>query len=163
MRSPRRYALVGVTLLAAVALTASASAYWGGSGGGRTQLRLGDAQALVLGPGTPSALLYPGGSSAVSVVAANANPYTVHVGAIHLDTSTGTGGFDVDAAHSTCDTSSIAFSTQSNGGTGWTVPPRAGGVDGVRPIDLPGALSMSATAGSACQGAIFTVHLDVEP
>jgi len=162
-RNLRHGAAVAIALLAVVALVGTASAYWGGEGDGRTQLRLGDAQALVLGPGVPSALLYPGGDSAVSVVATNANPYTVHVGTIHLDTSTGMGGFDVDAAHSTCDTSSIAFASQSNGGAGWTVPPRAGGTDGIRSIDLPDALSMSTTAADACQGAVFTVHLTIEP
>ena len=163
IRDLRHGGAVAIALLVAVALAGTATAYWGGDGDGRTQLRLGDAQALVLGPGVPSALLYPGGDSAVSVVATNANPYTVHVGTIDLDPSAGTGGFDVDVAHSTCDPSSIAFASQSNGGAGWTVPPRAGGTDGNRSIDLPDALSMSTTTASACQGAVFTVHLDVEP
>jgi hypothetical protein len=157
----RRLALAAAAVVVVAALATSAVAYWGGSGHGAAQTRLGDAKALVLGPGAPAAQLYPGGDAAVSVVARNANPYTVHVGVVGLDTTAGTGGFDVDAAHSACDVSPLTFVAQDNGGAGWTVPPRAGGADGVRPIDMANALLMAPTAGNACQGAVFTVHLVV--
>ena len=62
----------------------------------------------------------------------------------------------VDAAHPGCAVSTLGFTTQTNGGAGWTV---AG--HGSLPVTLAGALSMSASAANACQGATFTVYLKV--
>jgi hypothetical protein len=82
----------------------------------------------------------------------------VRVGSLALDTSQGTGGFAVDAAHSGCAVSALAFTTQTNGGAGWTVPG-----SGSLPVTLTAAVSMSTSAGNACQGATFTVYLQVGP
>ncbi len=53
----------------------------------------------------------------------------------------------------------LGFTTQTNGGAGWSVPPKAGAVAGVLAVDLPNAIAMDASAASACQGASFAVHL----
>jgi hypothetical protein len=159
-----RPALTGARLLivgvvATLVLAGGAVAYWTGLGRGTTQTRLGDPKTLVLSAGTPSAQLYPGGPANVSAVAANANPYVVHIASLDVDTGAGTDGFDVDAEHGDCDVASLSFAAQDNGGHGWTVPPKAGASDGLLPIDLTAALTMSASAANACQGAVFTVHL----
>lgn len=88
----------------------------------------------------------------------------MHINSLSLDPSAGTGGFDVDSGHSACDLSALSTTPQTNGGAGWTVPPRAAGtggvpVDGTLAIDLTDALAMSTGASNACQSATFTVHL----
>jgi hypothetical protein len=62
----------------------------------------------------------------------------------------------VDAAHPGCVVSTLSFTTQTNGGAGWTVPG-----NGSLPLTLASALSMSTSAANACQGATFTVYLKV--
>jgi hypothetical protein len=151
--------LLVVGVVAALVLAGGAVAYWTGLGQGTTQTRLGDPKTLVLSAGTPTAQLYPGGPASVSAVAANPNPYVVHITSLDVDTGTGTGGFDVDAGHGGCDVASLSFAAQDNNGSGWAVPPKAGASDGLLPIDLTDALTMNENAKNACQGAVFTVHL----
>lgn len=150
-------ALIVVAALAALA--AGALAFWTGGGAGSTQARVADPLPLALSPGTPQALLFPGGNVSVSTIATNPNPYVVNVPSLELDTSAGTGGFGVDAGHSGCAPSSLHFAAQSNDDDGWNVPPKSGDADGALPIDMAGALTMDAGAANACQGAVFTVHL----
>jgi hypothetical protein len=147
--------LVGALL---VAIAGAAFAYWAASGQGSAAATTGGTAALTLSPATPTAGLYPGGQAAVVTTVANPNAATVHVGSLALDSTQGTGGFAVDAAHSGCAVSTLGFTTQTNGGTGWTVPGQ-----GSLPLSLTGALSMSASAADACQGATFTVYLKVAP
>ena len=65
----------------------------------------------------------------------------------------------MDGGHSGCSVATLSYTTQTNGGAGWTVPARVGIVDGTLAITLSNALSMGAGAASACQGATFTVYL----
>ncbi len=155
--NPRVLFLLPLMLLA---LTAAAVAYWTGTGAGSAQGRLGDPKTLVLSAGGPSALLYPGHNTDVAIIASNPNPYTVHIDSLVLDPDEGAAGFEVDGAHSGCDLSSLTFAPQSNGGAGWTVPPRSGASDGILALTLSDSLSMGAGASDACQGATFTVHLE---
>ena len=59
------------------------------------------------------------------------------------------------AAHSGCVLATLSFTTQTNGGAGWTV---AGGQ--ALAVTLANALSMTTCAANACQGATFTVYLE---
>ncbi len=86
----------------------------------------------------------------------NPNAAQIRVGSLALDTSQGTGGFAVDGAHSACGLATLSFTTQTNGGAGWTVPG-----SGALPVTLTNALSMGNGAANACQGAAFTVYLKV--
>ena len=90
----------------------------------------------------------------MAVTVSNPNAGPVRILSLTLDTTQGTGGFTVDASHSSCSLSSLSYSTQTNGGSGWTVQ---GG--GSSSVSLANALSMSVGAPSACQGASFTVYL----
>lgn len=148
-------------LVAAViaGLAAGAFAYWMGAGSGSATTVVGSPEQLDLGPGTPSAQLIPSDTSSVTAIATNPNPYFVQIGSLTLDTTAGTGGFDVDVAHSGCDTAALHFAPQDNGGGGWRVPPMVDAIDGTQAIDMGDALSMDAGAANACQGASFTVHL----
>lgn len=131
-----------------------AYAYFTSAGLGAGPGRTGTAASVALGPGTLTATLYPGGTGTVSTRATNANPGPVRITSLALDTTQGTGGFAVDAAHSACTLTTFGFTTQTNGGTGWTVP---GG--GSLTITLPGALTATAATANACQGATLTTYL----
>jgi hypothetical protein len=133
----------------------AASAYWSGAGAGSgTAGTATGTLTLSLTPGTPTAQLYPGSTAAVVLTIANPDQATLHVSSLALDTGQGAGGFAVDGPHAGCALDTLSFSTQTNGGAGWTVP---GG--GSLPVTLPGALAMGTTATDACQGATFSVYL----
>jgi hypothetical protein len=150
-----------VAVVLVLVLDGTAFAYWGGSGSGTSSGTTGAAAPVGLSPATPAAGLRPGGTAAVALVVSNPNAYTVRVRSLALDTSRGTGGFTVDAGHSGCATSTLSFTTQTNGTTGWTVPAKVGSVNGTLSITLTGALAMSTSAANACQGASITVYLVV--
>jgi hypothetical protein len=157
MKLPALTRPVGAALAGAIAiaLTVAAVAFWSASGSGSAVATLGNPQALTLSVGTPSTQASPGASAAVAAVASNPNSYPVQVSSISLDTSLGNGGFGVDGGHSGCSLATLGFTSQNNGGSGWTVPANAGSFS----IAMPGALTMGAAAADACQGATFTVHL----
>lgn len=155
----RRLLVASMVVLLVVLGTGTALAYWGGSGTGAGSGTTGAAAPLTLTPGTPSAALYPGGQSNVTLTVTNTNSFPVQIDSLALDASRGTGGFAVDAGHSGCATSTLSFTTQTNGGTGWTVPAKEGLVNSTLPITLTNALAMGLAAANACQGANFTVYL----
>jgi hypothetical protein len=152
--------LIAIAIVAL--LTAGAIAYWSASGRGTATTVLTDAQSLSFEPGIPTAQLYPGNDASVAIVATNPNAFFVHVDSLSLDTDDGE-PFVADAAHSSCDVSTLSFPPQDNEGAGWDVPPRAGATDGTLSIDMPSALAMSTAGSNTCQGATFTVHLEAGP
>jgi hypothetical protein len=154
----RRRTVAGV-VVASLCLGTAAAAYWSVVGAGGANTVASTAQAVTVTPGTPTTRLYPGAGAGVAASMANANPFPVRVSALTLDTTRGTGGFAVDAGHSACGVGSLTYTSQSNGGAGWTVPPRVGAVDGTLAVDLGSALAMSVGALDSCQGATFTVYL----
>ena len=119
----------------------------------------GTTVAVALSPATPTAALYPGGQADVVLTVTNTNTSPVRIGSLASDTARGTSGFAADAGHAGCVLSSLAFTTQTNGTTGWTVPAKVGSVNGTLAITLTNAVAMSLTAVDACQGATFTVYL----
>jgi hypothetical protein len=139
-----------------VTVAGAAFAFWTTSGGGSAAATTSGTAALTLSPATPTAELYPGGRAAVVATVTNPNASSVRIGSLALDSTQGSGGFGVDVAHSSCATSTLGFTTQTNGGAGWTVPGH-----GSLPLTMTGALSMSTSAADACQGATFTVYLRV--
>ncbi len=158
----RHSILIGLLLFVVVVISGGvAFGFWSGSGAGTSQARVGNPLPLSLSAAAPDSELSPGGASSTALVARNPNPYPVTIGTLSLDTSAGTNGFDVDAAHSGCDLSALSFAPQDNGGAGWVVPPKAGDADGMLAIDVDDSTAMSLDASNACQGATFTVHLVV--
>lgn len=162
MRVTSRHAARGVIPLALVAslvlAAGSATAYWAASGSGSGSGDSGTTSAVTLSPATPAAALYPGGQTSVVLTITNPNLASVRIGSLALDTGQGTNGFAVDGAHSGCTLATLSFTTQTNSGAGWTV---AG--SGALPVTLTDALSMTAAAANACQGASFTVYLVAGP
>lgn len=162
-KSKRRLTFFGalaVALMAAVAAVAYFTTIGSGSGSAQT----GTAQSVTISAGvTPTVPLFPGGSGDVTVSISNPNPTDVHIQSLLLDTSQGTSGFSVDSGHSGCVLSTLSFTTQTNGGVGWTVVKKVGATNGVLSLDLLSAVAMTNAAVNACQSATFTVFLKVGP
>ena len=159
LRNTLRFTLLILGMAIIAGSATNAFGFWSSLGSGSSETQLGDPHSLVMTPGTASAQLYPGGSATVTTVAANSNPYPVHIRSLSLDPTTGSNGFEVDGGHATCDLSALSYTFQNNDGNGWTVPPKAGDTDGTLPINTPSAVGMGIGASDACQGASFTVHL----
>jgi hypothetical protein len=136
-----------------------AYAYWSAGGAGTGFGANGTTTPLTLSAGTPTGTLLPGGQTSVLLNLTNPNTARVRVSSLALDTTQGTNGFSVDAAHSGCTLSTLSFATQTNAGAGWTVDGKVGTTNGTLSVTLTNALSMSLSAVNACQGATFTVYL----
>ena len=95
----------------------------------------------------------------MTLTVSNPNLSSVTVPSLSLDTTRGSGGYTVDAAHSTCTFAALTYTSQDNGGAGWAVPARVGSTNGTLAITLPSALSMGTDSPSSCQGATFTLYL----
>jgi hypothetical protein len=139
-------------LVACLALSAGALAWWstggGGAGGGPADAA---AAKVSITAGSASPTLLPNGapSGDVSATITNPNSYAVHLPQLALDGATGSGGFSGNA--SGC---ALSFATQTNGGAGWDVP-ASGSLD----VILTSALTMGTAAADTCQGLTFTVYL----
>jgi hypothetical protein len=157
--------LVVALLVAAVGVAGAEAAFatWSAAGASTASGTTGTVVAVTLTAGLPAYILYPGGTSAVTLAAANSNDVALRLGSLSLDTTQGTGGFSVDGAHSGCGTAALSFTTQNNSGAGWTIPKKVAGVNGSLSITLPNALAMASSAANACQGATFTVFLTAGP
>jgi hypothetical protein len=153
------FGAIAAVVLVVVPLGGAAYAYWTRNGTGTGSGTNSTAVAITLSPGTPTAALYPGGSTSVVLTATNTNTSSVRIGSLQLDTARGTGGFAVDGGHSGCSLAALSYTTQTNGGSGWNVPAKVGAVDGTLAITLTSSLAMSTSAANACQGATFTVYL----
>jgi hypothetical protein len=160
---PSRRVVGAIAAVASLALASAGFAFWSATGTGAAPASVGTVQAITASAGVATLQIYPGGSADVALTFSNPNGVGVHVGSLSLDTTHGTGGFDVNAGHAGCDLSALAFTTQTNGGSGWSVPRKVGATNGSLVIDLAGSLTMSAGAASACQGATFTVYLSAGP
>ncbi|MCW2779722.1 MAG: laminin sub domain 2 [Marmoricola sp.] len=153
-------ALIAVLIIAVSAV--AASAFTSGSGHGTGSGTTATTADLLLGPGTASADLFPGGTGDVVLTISNPNASPVRVGSLALDSAQGAGGFTIDSGHSGCAAASLAFSTQTNG-AGWTTPAKIGAVNGTLSVTLRHAVSMNLTAANACQGATIAVYLTAGP
>ncbi len=158
-----RFAMVAVCVAITFAAASTALAYWTTTGSGSGSGTTGNTQSITLSPGTPTAPLYPGGQGDVAVRVDNPNPFRVEIGSLSLSTGQGTAGYQVDAGNAGCATSALSFTTQTNGGAGWFVPPKVGSTDGSLSLDLASALTMSMSAANACQGATFNIYLTAGP
>jgi hypothetical protein len=151
--------LVAASVLALVAC-GGALAYYTSAGGGSGSASVGTPAELTISASSPAdGLLYPDGTGEVDATISNPNNFPVRVNSLVL----GSAGIEVDGGHSDCDTSALHYTSQSNGGAGWSVPARVGTTDGTLELKLAGAISMDASAADACQGATFTISLATGP
>ena len=161
-RARRMFGAIAMVLAIVVVSVGGAGvayAYWSAGGAGTGFGATGTTVPLTLSSGTATASLLPGGQTGVVLTITNTNSATVKVSSLALDTTQGTSGFSVDAGHSGCTLGTLSFTTQTNGGAGWSVPGKVGAINGTLTVTLTNALAMSLSAVNACQGATFTVYL----
>jgi hypothetical protein len=151
MRLQRLAKLVGPILIT-LALAGGAWAYL--SAGGSRSATAGTniaVSAVSVTAATATQSMLPTGSPTgdVNVTLHNGNSSPVHISALSLDASQGTGGFG--SSGSSC---ALSFANQSNGGSGWTIA-----ANGSVSADLVNSMTMGTTAASSCQGQSLTVYL----
>lgn len=142
---------------------ASALAFWSANGAGSGNGSSGSTAAVTLSPGVAAADLRPGGKGDVVLQVTNPNSSAAEIGSLALDVSQGDAGYAVDAVHTGCAFAVLDYTSQTNGGAGWTVPAGSGDDDGTLAITLSDAVEMDEDATDACQGAGLTVYLTVRP
>jgi hypothetical protein len=150
--SRRRLAKLILPVAAVLALASAASAYLttigSGAGSGSVNVRL---SAITVTGATATQSMLPTGSPTgdLNVTLNNGNSSSVHISSLALDTTQGSSGFSANAGG--C---ALSFTTQNNGGSGWTIP-----ANGMLPVDLTNSVTMGTTAATSCQGQSFNVHL----
>ena len=158
---PRARSLVflcGCVLASAVGAS-GAVAFWTGSGAGTSAASSATTVGVTLGAASVAGDLYPGGTAVVRAKATNSNPARVTVRGLAIDTTRGSQGLAIDPDHAGCPVGDLTFTSQTNGGAGWVVPPASNGDDGSAVIDMPDALALDPSAPDACQGAAVIVYL----
>lgn len=144
------FALAAVVALVATGLLFAA---WSTSGSGNGYAKAGSASALTIGDASAStsADLYPGATGAVKLKVTNPNSFPVRITAVAKQAS-GSIASDKGAA---CDAlTGVTFTNQS----GLTLDLAAGATS---TFTLSGAVSMSNASDNTCQGAVFTIPVDV--
>ena len=147
----KRIALLAVP----VALIAGGIAIgaWNTTGTGTGYAKARSASALTLADASASTVadLYPGASGNVKVTVTNPNPFGVSITTVAL-TSGGTITSDKGSA---CNASTgVTFTTQS----GLSLALAAGATS---TFTLTGAVAMTNASDNTCQGAIFSIPVDV--
>jgi hypothetical protein len=138
--------VVAVVLMAGAG---AAFAYFAAAGSGTASVSTGSLTISILGAGTPTNPLLPGGTGDVAVMVRNPNSGPVTVVSV-----TGDGPITASGGAGTCTTTGVSFTDQ----TGLSIPISAGAS---KPINLAGAVSMDTTAQNGCQGATFSIPVTV--
>jgi hypothetical protein len=139
-----------VTVVGSVAGVHTAAAYFTSDGAGNGNADVGTLAVTVNATtGTPTTPLIPGSAGDVTLQVDNPNSF-----AVTLTSVTGTGVITPDAGHSGCSPTGVTFTDQS--GLSVNIP-----ANGTTPIELTGAASMSTLSDSACQGATFTIPVEI--
>jgi hypothetical protein len=125
-----------------------AFAAWVAGGTGQGTAKAGVAQPLTVSGGTPTNLLYPGGTGDVAATITNPNAYPVRVTGI-----SGNGAITSDKPGCDSPSHGVTFTNQSGA---WDVPGK-----GNLGVVLVGAVTMSTDSPDACQGASFSIPLAV--
>jgi hypothetical protein len=144
----RRRVAIAAALTVSATLVGIAFAAWVAGGTGQGAAKAGAAQPLTVSGGTPTNLLYPGGTGDVAATITNPNPFPVRVTGI-----SGNGAITSDKQG--CDSPSHGVTFTNQTGT-WDVP-RNGNLG----VVLAGAVTMSTDSPDACQGASFSMPLAV--
>ena len=146
---------VFVAFAAVVALVATGVivAAWSTTGSGNGYAKAGTASALTIGDASAATVgdLYPGGSVAVKLKVTNPNPFAVRITTVAKQT----GGVITSDKGAACNASTgVTFTDQ----TGLALDLAAGATT---TFSLANAVSMSNASDNTCQGAIFTIPVDV--
>jgi hypothetical protein len=149
----RRRTLLALLLLAAVLAGVAISA-WSTSTSGNAYSKGATASALTLSDASASTTgdLYPGGSGDLKLKVTNPNNFPVRISAVSL-----TSGGTITSNVSACNTggTGVTLTNQSS----LTLDLAANAPATV--LTVPGAVHMSGASDNTCQGAIFTIPVDV--
>lgn len=150
--TPKRVALLAIpAVLGAVGIAIGA---WNATGSGTGYAKAGTSSSLTLGDASASTVadLYPGVTNGnVKITVTNPNPFPVSITTVSQTASTSITS-DKGAA---CNASTgVTFSTQS----GLSLALGAGATS---TFTLSGAVAMSNASANACQGAVFSIPVDV--
>jgi hypothetical protein len=151
IKIPRKAFVVLALLLSAVAASAVIAA-WVTNGSGPGYAKAQTASNLILSDASASttADLYPGATGSVKLKVTNPNPFPVRITSVAKQASAITS--DKGAA---CDASTgVTFSDQ----TGLALDLAAGATT---TFTLANAISMSNASDNSCQGALFTIPVNV--
>ena len=151
IKIPRKAFVVLALLLSAVAASAVIAA-WVTNGTGPVYAKAQTSSNLTLSDASASttADLYPGATGSVKLKVTNPNPFPVRITSVAKQASAITS--DKGAA---CDASTgVTFSDQ----TGLTLDVAAGATV---TLTLANAISMSNASDNSCQGALFTIPVNV--
>jgi hypothetical protein len=155
----RRKLVVLCVAIVALVTAGLVSAAWLANGSGSGYAKAGTSQALTTldASASTSATLYPGVTGDVTLRVSNSNPFPVRVTAVSLDGPAS--GIAPDAGHASCAPTGVTFNDQ----TGLTIdaPAKVGAVDGTVTATLTGAASMSNASADGCQGATFTIPVNL--
>ena len=152
MKKPTVRRVVVVTAIVTATMGGGiAIAAWTSSGTGTAGAKAGTAAAPTTSTADLTALtplLYPGATGPARILVNNPNPYPVKVISVTGNgIPTGSGG--------TCVNTGITWNAQ-NPTTGNTVP-----ANGSTTLTLPGAVAMSTSVDDGCQGATFSIPVQV--
>jgi hypothetical protein len=142
-----------VAAIAALVVSGVLYAAWSTSGSGSGYAKAGTSSALTISDASASttADLYPGATGSVKLKVTNPNPFPVRITTVTKQ-SGGTITSDKGAA---CNASTgVTFTDQ----TGLALDLAAGATS---TFTLSGAVSMTNASDNTCQGAIFTIPVDV--
>ena len=149
---PRKF-VIAVVAAGSLALTGALFAAWSTGGSGNAYARAASASQLTIGDASAStsADLYPGANGSVKLKVTNPNSFPVRVTAVAKQSS---GSISSDKGAACNASTGVTFSDQS----GLTLDLGAGATS---TFTLPNAVSMSNASDNSCQGAVFTIPVDV--
>ena len=152
IKLPRKLVFV-VAAIAALAVTSFILAAWSTSGSGNGYAKAGTASALTIGDAsaTTSADLYPGATGSAQLKVTNPNSFPVKITSV---TKQAAGTITSDKGASCNSSTGVTFNDQT--GLSLVV---AGGATST--FTLSNAVSMSNASDNTCQGALFTIPVDV--
>jgi hypothetical protein len=152
IKLPRKlfFVLAAITALVVTGLIVAA---WSTGGSGNSYAKAGTASALTLNDASAStaADLYPGSNAAVKLSVTNPNPFPVRITAV---TKQAAGAITSDRGTACNASTGVTFANQT--GLALDLP-----ANGTTTFTLPGAVSMSNASDNSCQGAVFTIPVDV--
>jgi hypothetical protein len=144
------FALAAIAALVAAGVLFAA---WSTSGSGNGYAKAGSASSLTIGDASAStsADLYPGASGAVKLKVTNPNSFPVRITAVAKQAA---GSITSDKGVACNASTGVTFTDQS----GLTLDLAAGATS---TFTLSGAVAMSNASDNTCQGALFTIPVDV--
>jgi hypothetical protein len=150
----RKKLLVLAALLAVALSVGGAVASWSTSGSGNASAKAATASAITLADASALTTgdLYPGGTGNVKLKISNPNSFPVSITSVTL-----TSGGTIASSSATCDSggNGVTFTNTS----GLSISLAANAVD--QAVTLTGKVAMSTASVNACQGATFTIPVDV--